>query len=527
MIALILNSFLLTTQDRFRDFYNSLTMLPENFRAKGRLLRGIARSGLTQPTEFLKRYRKPFQGLTTLVLLALGAAAAYNPAPQDRMADAVRTAGSVADITPAAGVTKSTISVPGPVSSAHAAAPAQSAKTAVTADQNAALPGLAEPVAPPPPEPIAVERAVTAKPSDTFMKLLRRAGAGRAESHDAIAAMRPVFNPRHLKKGQVITVMFLPADSDGNAKRLLAFAFEDGTKRVIWIGRGATGDFSTTVLTRKLTRRVSRFSGTITSSLYRAGTGAGLSPATLTGLIRLYSWDVDFQRDIQPGDSFDVMVEKFYNKDDELVRTGDIVYAELTLGGVNHPLYRFEAGKGRTSYFDNKGRSARKALMKTPIDGARLSSRYGRRRHPILRYNAMHRGIDFSAPRHTPIYAAGNGIIVQRGRKGAYGRYIRIRHNSRYSTAYAHMHRYAKGLRRGSRVRQGQVIGYVGSSGRSTGPHLHYEILVNGRQVNPLKVRLPSGRRLTGHDLRRFRKTLTDIDTSRAELKPAVKITRR
>jgi murein DD-endopeptidase MepM/ murein hydrolase activator NlpD len=167
-------------------------------------------------------------------------------------------------------------------------------------------------------------------------------------------------------------------------------------------------------------------------------------------------------------------------------------------------VYRHATGDGLTDYFDAQGRSARKALMRTPIDGARLSSRYGKRRHPVLGYTRMHRGVDFAASRGTPIYAAGNGSITHAGRNGGYGKYVRIRHNGRYSTAYAHMSRYGRGIRRGRRVSQGRIIGYVGSTGRSTGPHLHYEILSEGRQVNPLTLKMPSGRKLAGAELDRY-----------------------
>jgi murein DD-endopeptidase MepM/ murein hydrolase activator NlpD len=210
-----------------------------------------------------------------------------------------------------------------------------------------------------------------------------------------------------------------------------------------------------------------------------------------------------------------------------VARSGEILFAELRLSGVRHRLYRFKAEDRRAEYFDYKGRSAQKALMKTPIDGARLSSGYGRRRHPILGYTRMHRGIDFAAPRGTPVYSAGNGTVVRAGRNGSYGKYIRIRHNGRYSTAYAHLNGYARGLRKGRRVRQGQIVGYVGSTGRSTGPHLHYEILVGNRQVNPFRIKLPSGRRLGGRELKEFKAARDDIEQRLAGLPSTIKVTGR
>ncbi|MGY9016440.1 MAG: peptidoglycan DD-metalloendopeptidase family protein, partial [Rhodospirillales bacterium] len=247
---------------------------------------------------------------------------------------------------------------------------------------------------------------------------------------------------------------------------------------------------------------------------------AGLSASVLVDLIRVYSWDVDFQRGIHPGDGFEVMFEQLYEADSGTKVNGDIVYAALTLQGVRHPIYRHKAVKNGAEYFDEQGKSAKKALMRTPINGARLSSGFGRRKHPILGYTRMHRGLDFAAPRGTPIYAAGNGILEVAGRKGAYGNYIRIRHNGTYKTAYGHMKSLARGMRKGKRVRQGQVIGYVGTTGRSTGPHLHYEILQGGRQVNPRRLKMPSGRQLKSSELLRFKLIRKSIDRKFAGLAP-------
>ncbi len=196
----------------------------------------------------------------------------------------------------------------------------------------------------------------------------------------------------------------------------------------------------------------------------------------------------------------------------------------MTLSGKRHPIYLHAPRDGDSDYFDDRGQSARKALMRTPIDGARLSSGFGRRRHPILGYTKLHRGVDFAAPRGTPIYAAGNGVVVRSGRNGAYGKYVRIRHNSRYSTAYAHMRAIDRGARRGKRVKQGQIIGTVGTTGRSTGPHLHYEILAGGRRTNPMKVKMPPGRKLKGEALEDFQVARAVIDGKFAALKTATQI---
>ena len=202
----------------------------------------------------------------------------------------------------------------------------------------------------------------------------------------------------------------------------------------------------------------------------------------------------------------------------KVVKSDVIKYATLTLSGNPVRIYRFKNKDGHNNYYNEKGHSAEKALMRTPIDGARLSSGFGRRKHPILGYTKMHKGVDFAAPRGTPIYAAGNGTVTYAARKGGYGNFISIRHNGTYTTAYAHMKGFRRGVRKGSRVNQGQVIGYVGTTGRSTGPHLHYEIRKNNRQVNPLRIKMPSGNKLKGKQLVTFLTAKDQIDDAYAAL---------
>ncbi len=244
--------------------------------------------------------------------------------------------------------------------------------------------------------------------------------------------------------------------------------------------------------------------GEIESSLYLAAEKSGLPISVLMEMVRIYSFDVDFQREIKKGDGFEVLYEVQHNKDRELVKNGPIKSAVLILEGERLSLYRYEYSKGFFDYFDPEGNSARKALMRTPLDGARITSNFGKRKHPILGYTKMHKGVDFGASRNTPVYAAGDGIVETARINGAYGNYIRIRHNSDYKTAYAHLARFAKFIRKGKRVKQGEIIGYVGSTGRSTGPHLHYEIIFRGKQVNPLKIRMPKGLKLKNENLETF-----------------------
>lgn len=361
---------------------------------------------------------------------------------------------------------------------------------------------------------------------DTLAGLLTGAGVSNAEAQAAIKALSKRYNPRRIKKGQQIAVRFIapavgtPESLSSRPGRFAGLRVEPGYDTAIIVERAPGGGFTASKIEKTLTRVPARAEGVIKSSLYVSGLKAGIPNPVLVEMIRAYSWDVDFQRDIRSGDTFQVMYERVFDDHGKHVHSGNIRFAQLTLSGKRYAIYRYRSEDGIDDYFDDMGQSARKALMRTPIDGARLSSGFGRRRHPILGYTKMHRGVDFAAPRGTPIYAAGNGTIVKAGRNGAYGIYIQIRHNDRYSTAYAHMKGLARGARRGKRVTQGQVIGYVGTTGRSTGPHLHYEILAGGKRTNPMKVKMPSGRKLKGDELESFQAARRMIDKTFAALTP-------
>lgn len=356
------------------------------------------------------------------------------------------------------------------------------------------------------------------KKGGTLAGLLGANGVDSRTASAAVSAMTKVFSARRLRAGQDFRLSFA-AEHDGRGHgRFLGFSFIPTFDKEVRVWRGDGERFAAVEKERPLTIEMGRADGVIDSSLYLSGSEAGLPAATLVELIRIFSWDVDFQREIRSGDRFEVMYEQAFDPDGRLVNAGRIMFAALTLSGERKTMYLFRTDKGREDYFNAMGQGARKALLRTPIDGARLSSGYGRRRHPILGYTKKHNGIDFAAPRGTPIYAGGDGVITYRGRKGGYGNYIRIRHTNGYSTAYAHMKSFARGMTKGKRVRQGQVIGYVGSTGRSTGPHLHYEILVNNRHVNPLRVKMPSGRKLKGGELERFLSTRQELDAKYAAL---------
>ncbi len=249
----------------------------------------------------------------------------------------------------------------------------------------------------------------------------------------------------------------------------------------------------------------------IQNSLYEDSLAVGLPQEVLIDMVRLFSYSIDFQRDIRRENLFTVYYEFLLNYKGEELMPGNIIYANANLDSNNLDIFRYDALQGDHKYFNSEGESIRKTLMKTPIDGARLSSRFGKRRHPVLGFTKMHKGVDFAAKKGTPIYAAGDGVIERANVYGGYGKYIRIKHNSQYKTAYAHLYKFARSIKKGKSVKQGQIIGYVGSTGRSTGPHLHYEILFNNKQINPQKLKLPEGRKLKGEELEEFIKIKESI----------------
>ena len=358
--------------------------------------------------------------------------------------------------------------------------------------------------------PAPVRRSVTVKKGGTLMKTLIDAGTDRRQAHQAIAALEKVFDPRRLQVGQEILITSQPTESGED--RLLSVTLPLGAEREVAAIRAEDGSFVPGEISKPLHRELVRVEGEINETLFLATSRAGVPRQVVMDAIRIFSWEIDFQRDIQKGDRFQFLFERYFSESGETVKDGNVVFASLVLSGKELRLYRHTLEDGSVGYFDPSGQSARRTLLRTPVDGARLSSGFGRRKHPILGYTRIHRGIDFAAPRGTPIVAAGDGVVEFAGRNGAYGRYIRIRHNGTYKTAYGHMRGIAKGVRPGVRVKQGQVIGYVGSTGRSTGPHLHYEVMTGGKQINPMKLRLPTGEVLAGGPLDLFLERRSEID---------------
>ena len=273
-----------------------------------------------------------------------------------------------------------------------------------------------------------------------------------------------------------------------------------------------TNDYGVRLNQKKLEKINFLAKGIITNSLYNSAQKIDIDPEIIIEFARIFGFEIDFQRDIRKNDEFKIFYERFEDDEGENFKNGNILFAYLKNSGREIKLYRYKDKKKNISYFTPDGKSIEKALMKTPINGARLSSGYGFRKHPILGYNKLHQGTDFAARRGTPVMASGSGTVERASWFGAYGKYVRIRHNSSYKTAYAHLSKFGRNIKAGRKVRQGQIIGYVGSTGRSTGPHLHYEVLVNNKRINSQRLKLPSGRSLTKNDMVNFNLEKQRID---------------
>ncbi len=367
-------------------------------------------------------------------------------------------------------------------------------------------------------EHVPMSLEVPVEPGDTLIALLAQVGIVMSDAYAAVRALAPVFKARDVKPGWTLHVTLQPQDPPRLAM-LQAIAFQPSVEREIKVTRreSDTGNpFLAVTIPHALHRTSNLASGTIDNGLFNAATAAGVPHDTLVEAIALFSFEVDFQRDIRAGDQFELLYDTYTDSKGDFGKAGDLYYAKLVLRGKEKEYYRFTPRSGTSDLFSRDGRSIRKALLQTPVDATRISSTYGMRFHPILGYTRMHRGVDFAAPRGTPVRAAGDGIVQVAGNGGSYGNYIRIQHTSKYSTAYAHLTGFARGVKKGARVKQGEVIAYVGATGRATGPHLHYEVLVGGQQVNPRGVRLPAGESLSGEDLRAFKLRLHEVDAMRA-----------
>ena len=295
------------------------------------------------------------------------------------------------------------------------------------------------------------------------------------------------------------------------------FMFQvSNTEKIYLIRKKKSDQFDQKIIATKLNKSIVYGESVILESLYKSANNQKIPANIIVEFARIYGFQVDFQRDIRKQDSFQIMYEVFFDDKKNIIETGNILYANLKLSGENNSLYYFDL-KNSEGHYDKSGKSVQKALMKTPINGARLSSSFGMRKHPIDGFNKMHRGTDFAAPMGTPIMASGDGIIKKAGWCGGGGNCVVIKHNSTYQTVYAHMSKFAKSIRKGVRVKQGQIIGYVGSTGKSTGPHLHYEVIVNGKKINSQTLKLPSGKVLKGEERKIFETKRIKLDVLKSE----------
>ncbi len=365
------------------------------------------------------------------------------------------------------------------------------------------------------------------KQGDTILKILVDLGAEEKDIFAILSAMKKVFSPVLISSGSQIEINFQTkisynADNlrDNIERKVIinSIAINKSFDERIVVSRKSSGDYDSREIKVKLLRYVSKYSGIIENGLFVDGVASGVSPNSMMNMINLYGYDVDFQRDIHSGDKFEILVESFYDEKGKKVKDGNVIFSSLTLRNRAIDIYMHKIGD-RIEYFDAKGGSIKKSLLRTPINGARISSGFGLRRHPILGYSKMHKGTDFAAAKGTPIMAAGNGTIAYMAVKGGYGNYVQIKHNSEYSTAYGHASRFNRKFRVGSKVKQGDIVAYVGSTGRSTGPHLHFEVLYRGNQINPAKVKATSGLRLGGKELARFEVTKAETDKYRKTIK--------
>ena len=352
------------------------------------------------------------------------------------------------------------------------------------------------------------------KQGETFDKILKEYQVPENEIKKIKKSLNKKGNVNSLKSGQKIDFTI-----DKLSKiKIVNFVFPISRTEKIELSRNLVSNiFTKNKVITNLNKNIIFKEGKILKSLYRTATDLEIQSSIIIDFARIYGFQVDFQRDIRKNDNFQIMYEVFEDDEGKIFETGNIIFANLTLSGQHNFLYYFDKKKYE-GHYDRSGRSIQKALMKTPINGARLSSKFGMRKHPIDGFNKMHRGTDFAAPKGTPIMASGNGVIIRARWCGGGGNCIKIKHNSIYSTVYAHMSKFAKGIKNGVRVKQGRIIGYVGSTGKSTGPHLHYEVIKNGKKINSQKLKLPSGKVLKAENRKLFEIGKIKIDVKKSEL---------
>jgi len=349
---------------------------------------------------------------------------------------------------------------------------------------------------------------------ETFDKILNNYSITSEEIIKIKKELNSDYNLNNLKTNLDIK---LTVDETNN-KKIIFFIFPVSRTEKIQLTRNLETDlFEKKPIITNLNKKIIFKEGKILQSLYKTAIDLNVQPNIIVEFARIYGFQVDFQRDIRKNDIFQIMYEVFEDDNGKIFETGNVIFADLQLSEINNPLYYFDK-KNSEGHYDENGKSVKKALMKTPINGARLSSAFGMRKHPIDGFNKMHKGTDFAAPMGTPIMASGDGVITRARWCGGGGNCVKIKHNSSYSTIYAHMKSFGRAIREGLRVKQGQIIGYVGSTGNSTGPHLHYEVIFNGKKINSQRLKLPSGKILKGKDREVFEVKKIKLEVLKSEL---------
>mgnify|MGYP001285624329 CR=1 FL=1 len=354
------------------------------------------------------------------------------------------------------------------------------------------------------------------KKGDSIQKILSKLGIKNAEIQEIIKKFKKYGNPSSLKAGNRIEII-IKEDLTKKQNSVTKFSIPITKSTTIEILKNDENKLIAKKIITKLYKRKVFAENVISKNLYTSAINAKINPETIIEFARIFGFEIDFQRDIRKGDYFKMVYERYSDESDEFIKSGKVLFAHIKTGNREITLYKFGDDKNY-GYFDVNGKSVEKALMKTPINGARLSSSFGMRKHPILGFNKMHKGTDFAAPEGTPIMASGSGTVVLAKWCGGGGNCIKIKHNSTYQTVYAHLKSFASNIKAGTKVRQGQIIGYVGSTGMSTGPHLHYEVIENGKKINSQKLKLPSGKTLKGDERKLFEIHRIKTDVMIAEL---------
>ncbi len=364
-------------------------------------------------------------------------------------------------------------------------------------------------------EPRYTNKEYISESGDTHQNIVNELEIGKSEKKLVLDTIKNEKSLKVLKINQKFNFKF----DNLSDEKIIEFKIETDKKNEILFVRSADkSSFISKKIKKNFKKELVYKETIITNSLYNSAINLGIKPNIIIEFARLYGFQVDFQRDVWKDDSFQIIYEEFLNENNKVIDTGEIIFANLNLRDTDLQLYKYEYEKNKIDYFDENGKSIKKTLMKTPINGARLSSSYGKRKHPILGYTKMHTGTDFAAPTGTPIMASGDGKVTKAGWCGGGGNCVKIKHNSTYQTVYAHMSKFGRGIKKGVRVKQGQIIGYVGSTGLSTGPHLHYEVIENGKKINSQKLKLPSGKILKGNERKKFEVSKIKIDVLKSNL---------